>query len=256
MAVRERYQNPVLGDTINLRFFVYNSNNRANIFSINKVEIFWLDENAKTESNPDGRTLIQTFDGSAVQNVEEGQYLLQVDAEEIINVSGEEAGYRIGNYVDVWYVVFEDGEEVSIGGEKSFTIYPDLWYTSDLPCIYDFSFTFSPNKIVKGNKKYLNICIESNAPNSTQLEQYYENLAVLANIEISIRVHPESPNYDATYPSRNVIVSDVAVSYREREHGYYLLDTTNMETGLYQVWFEMDFGENHFVSEKLNIEFR
>ena len=51
MATKERYQNPAIGDAINLRFFTYNSNNPTNVFNVEKVDIYYLDPHEKTEKN-------------------------------------------------------------------------------------------------------------------------------------------------------------------------------------------------------------
>jgi hypothetical protein len=56
---KERYQNPTVGDQINLRLFTYNSNNRRNVEEIQKVEIFVLDSSEISATNPDGLRLIE-----------------------------------------------------------------------------------------------------------------------------------------------------------------------------------------------------
>ena len=52
MAVKDRMQNPTCGDTIRLRLLTYNSNNRRDVQSIEKVEIYFLDPAEKSASNP------------------------------------------------------------------------------------------------------------------------------------------------------------------------------------------------------------
>ena len=55
----ERNQNPTCGSTINLRLFTYNSNNRSNVQSIEKVDIFALDSSCANEKNPHGLSLVK-----------------------------------------------------------------------------------------------------------------------------------------------------------------------------------------------------
>ena len=59
----ERYQNPSVGDSIKLRLFTYNSNNLADLLSISKVDIYYLDRELVSDTNPDGRRLVESFDG-------------------------------------------------------------------------------------------------------------------------------------------------------------------------------------------------
>jgi hypothetical protein len=63
MSFRERTQNPVVGDTIKLRLFVYNSNQRRDVFGVNDVNIYYLDPELVSEDNLDGRRLIQSIPG-------------------------------------------------------------------------------------------------------------------------------------------------------------------------------------------------
>ena len=96
----ERYQNPTCGDTVNLRLFTYNSNNRQNVQSIEKVEIYTYDNSFKSADNPQGRRLVTTVDSSDVVQEDTGQYLLQLPLTNPL--------YTIGFYQDVWHVTFEE----------------------------------------------------------------------------------------------------------------------------------------------------
>ena len=69
---KERYQSPVCGDTVNLRLFTYNSNNRSNVSSISKVSIFTIDDSLKSAENPEGLRLVEEIDGSQIQLAETG----------------------------------------------------------------------------------------------------------------------------------------------------------------------------------------
>ena len=75
MATKERYQNPVVGDQINLRMFAYNSNNFADFADVEQVEIYYMDPEEITADNPEGRRLVETFDGAAVTVEDTGKYL-------------------------------------------------------------------------------------------------------------------------------------------------------------------------------------
>ena len=58
MAVKERFQNPIVGDQLKLRLFAYNSNNYRNFFSVVKVDIYALDD-TKTSANPLGKRFVK-----------------------------------------------------------------------------------------------------------------------------------------------------------------------------------------------------
>ena len=45
-TTRERYQNPTVGNTVTLRLFVYNQNNFSNVNSIEKIEIYRVNDNS------------------------------------------------------------------------------------------------------------------------------------------------------------------------------------------------------------------
>lgn len=237
--MKERYQNPVIGDTLRLRVFSYNSNARMDFQSVEKVEIYFLDENARNESNPKGLTLIDTIQGSSIVNSEVGLY----EAQTVI----ERDKYSIGNYQDVWYVSVEQNEP----SEKivnDFQIYPNLWMTCPAPIIYDFNFTFRPNKIRKGSRRYIIIEVTPNVPNESDLKRYYTNLAIVSPLKINIEQAcgdclPEESDL-------RLVVEDESVELREQTNGYYLLDTAEFDEGIYNVWFSMVLGENIYISDK------
>jgi hypothetical protein len=159
MAIKERHQNPVVGDTVNLKMFAYNSHARTDFVEIEKVEIYFLD---KSETNPDGRVLVASIDGDQVTHTETGLYQLSLPL--------PDPTFTIGGYLDVWHVVIEENEP-PVRIDNTFHVYPDLWYTSPIPIIYDFSFAFRPNKIRKGSKKWIIIEITPNVPNTTDLRR-------------------------------------------------------------------------------------
>ena len=243
MANKERFQNPVVGDTIKLRLFTYNANNLANVSSVDKIEIYYLDPTLTSDSNPDGRTLIETIATDSVTTEDTGKYYTDLVT--------SNPTYVIGQYVDVWHVEFESNEP---SGEITnyFEILPDLWYTTPSPIIYDFSFRFRPNKIRKKSKIYLCIEIEPNVPRATDLSRYYENLAILAGLKVSIEQRcgdcvPEEKDL-------RLLVDAADVDFREKKYGYYLLDTTDMDAGMYDIWFHLDVGETSHISETMQFQ--
>jgi hypothetical protein len=46
------------------------------------------------------------------------------------------------------------------------------------------------------------------------------------------------------------------VEHRHDSEGYYFLDTMvlDMDCGIYDVWFELEFGENKYISEPLQLQ--
>lgn len=241
---KERYQNPSVNDEVNLRLFTYNSNNRTDVELIEKVEIFLLDPNEVSAENPTGARLVEIINGSEVIKEETGQYLLVRNLEDPL--------YTIGNYQDVWHIRFEDNDICKGTVENNFSIYPDLWFTTSIPPIYDFNFNFRPNRIRKGTKRYLLIQINPNVPRGADIQNYYENLAIVSDLRVSIEIAcgdcvPEEQDL-------KLIVDRQLVDYREKMYAYYFLDTTQMDPGIYNIWFELAFGENVYISDKNSLQ--
>jgi hypothetical protein len=239
-ALKERYQNPTCGDSINLRLFTYNSNNRSNVQSIEKVDIFTYDPTFRTAENPHGLRLVQSVPGTSVIQEATGQYLLQLDTSEPL--------YTIGEYQDVWSVTFENGECATAQITNRFKIYSDLWFTTPIPPIYDFNFDFRPNKIRKGSKRYLLIQITPNVPRGAEILPYYENLAIVSDLRVSIEL--ACGECVPAEQDLRLLVDRQLVDYREKGHAYYFIDTCDYDEGIYNIWFELAFGENVFVSDK------
>ena len=239
MAEKERYQNPAVGDTVNLRLFTYNSNNLADLSSISKIEIYYLDRDNVSDTNPDGRRLVETYQPSSVTIEDTGTYLLPITVQENL--------YVIGRYLDVWTVNVSDTQP-SERIEQVFQIYPNLWYTTPIPVVFDFSFHFQPNKFRQGSIQYIIIEIIPNVPTAGDLRKYYENLAIVSDLKISI-----SQNCGDCLPKEadlRLIVDEELVDYREKRYGYYKLDTTDLDCGIYDVWFRLDFGGNVYISDR------
>lgn len=240
---KERNQNPTVGDTINLRMVTMNSNMPRDVTSIDSLEIYRLDPLTCSDTNTDGRILVQTVDTSSIVQESTGQYLLALTT--------SSPQYVIGKYLDVWEVIFEPGDSPALI-ENCFELYPDLWYTSTTPAVYGFNFRFQPNRIRKGSIKWLAIKIEPNVPRATDLERYYTNLAIAGTLKISIEQNcgPCPPLDDGN----SIIVEDEVVEVRDKVFGYYKLDTTenglDLDCGIYNIWFELSYGGSIDVSPK------
>jgi hypothetical protein len=243
-ATKERYQNPAVGDDINLRLLTYNSNNLSNLADIEKIEIYFIDKDLISSENPEGLRLVDVFDGDNVTQEDVGTYLL--------NLPTESDKYTIGTYYDQW-TVRADQDQSYHNIRQVFEIYPNLWYSTPIPVVYDFDFRFQPNKMRIGSKQYLIIEIIPNVPTSGDLRKYYENLAIVSDLKISI----EKESCDGCYPSESdlrLIVEDESVDYREKRYGYYKIDTSELECGIYNIWFKLEFGGNIYISDKYNFQ--
>jgi hypothetical protein len=243
MAIKERYQNPVCEDTVNLRLMVYNTNNFATVEAISKVEIFFLDPALKTPENPDGRRLVTTVLPADIHQDAEGRYSIQVPM--------SIPQYTIGNYIDAWSLVFRTDECPAVI-EQRFQVYPDLWYTSPIPIVNDFTFSFRPNRLRHGAKQPLIIEITPNVPRASDLARYYENLAIVSPLYITI----EQRCGDCVPAEKDlrIIVDHQLVELREKRYGYYPLDTREMDCGVYDITFELDLGDNIYISDRNQLE--
>ena len=240
MSTKDRYQNPVIGDTVTLRMFVYNSNNTASLQSIEKVDIYYLDPSMATIANPDGRTLVQSIPGNSVTIIGTGEYELDLFLDPTFYT-------ETGRYIDSWTVTFQSGDPQT-NLDHLFQIFPDLWYTTPIPVVYDFDFYFQPNKMRMGTKKYIEIEIMPNVPRATDLQQYYENLAISATLLVYIGQH--CSDCVTCESDLQLIVDGDATNYREKNRAFYFIDTTQFDCGVYDIWFELDFGGNVYVSDK------
>jgi hypothetical protein len=243
MATKQRFSNPVVGDDVVLKLFSFRSNNRTNFNAVDKVEIYFLDPEEVTEENPEGRRLVETLTGASIVNVETGLYQ--------VTLTLSDTKYTIGDYVDVWYAYIEANDDLSTV-ENTWMIYPDLFYTSPLPIVHDFSFAFRPNKLRLGSKQYIIIDITPNVTNASDLARYYENIAIVSPLKISI----EQVCGDCLPAEEDlrIIADEVDVELREKGRGYYFLDTEELTTGLYDIWFTMEFGGNTYVSSKQQLQ--
>lgn len=234
--IKERYQNPAIGDCLKLQLFVYNNNARTDVYKVKEVQIYAI-ETPSTCCPPDGGRLVETIDGSKVCRAGTGLYNTTITL--------TSPKYGIGNYSDVWVLELQEGSDATTVDNK-FNIYPSLWHTSPLPVVYDFNFEFSPNRLRKGEKRWIRISVTPNIPSASDLNRYYENLLIVSPLTISIEqacgsCMPQEQDL-------RLIVDKDPVSQRDRGQAYYLLDTADFDCGIYNVWFEMDFGESHYIS--------
>jgi len=240
MPIKERNQNPTVGDTIRLRFLTFNANSVADPDSFDKIEVYQLDENQRTPSNPQGRMLVQTLSAASIVRDAEGEYHY--------DVSLVSPTYVTGDYLDIWYPVFNPGDD-PVAIDQQFSLFSPLWITSPTPIHYDFTFQFTPNTIVKGSKKDIIIKIQPNVPRATDLERYYYNLAVVADLRLSLaqKCGPCTPKEE----DLRLVLDEVVVTDRDKCFGFYWLDTSDMECGIYDLWFTLNFGRNTYISDKM-----
>jgi hypothetical protein len=94
--------------------------------------------------------------------------------------------------------------------------------------------------------------ISPNVPTAGELRQYYENLAIVSDLKISI----EQRCGDCLPSEQDLrLISDkVLVDYREKRFGFYQLDTEEMDCGIYDVWFQLEFGGNRYISDRYNFQ--
>ncbi len=247
MSIKERNQNPVVGDALNLRLFTYNSNHRQAVESVDQVDIFQLDPTFMASDNPEGRRLVKTVSSSEIEEVDDsfgGHYKISIDL--------EAETYPIGKYIDVWSVKFNANQSGTVTNE--FNVISDLWYAADMPIVYDFSYGFRPNRVRKGERRWLTVDVVPNVPNSSDLEKYYVNLALASPIRIFIE--KACGNCVPKEKDLRMVVENGEVEHRRDSEGYFFLDTVSldMDCGIYNVWFEFEFGESKYISENLQLQ--
>ena len=84
MPTKERYQNPVVGDTLRLRLFFYNSNNFADVNQIQEVKIYKVADGASM-NDVSARTLVQTVTSASIVNSDTGQYYIDIEVSESVS---------------------------------------------------------------------------------------------------------------------------------------------------------------------------
>ena len=245
MATKQRHQNPVSGDTVQLRLFTFNANNPANPYRMGDVNIYYLDPTERSERNHDGRRLVQTIPAANIVSVDTGHHMVEVAVEDPL--------YVIGKYVDDWTVTYNDGQPEQ-HEENSWEVYSKLWYSSPIPIVYDFDFDFRPNRMRCGSKRFLDIDVVPNVPRCSDLQRYYANLAIASPLQISIAM-----NCVECMPCEEdlrTIVDCEPVPLCDKGRAFYFLDTEalDMKPGIYDVWFTMLFGASTYISERNQLQ--
>jgi len=241
--IKERYQNPSTNETVRLRLFFYNANSFANVDKIEKIDIYKIADGMGL-NDASARTFVKSISGADVVHEGVGKYY--------VDVLLEDGVFLLGNYCDVWTVNFVDDNEGASQVVNPFTVYPNLWYSTPIPVVYDFNFLFRPQKLRKGSKRYLIIEVTPNVPKGTDLQRYYENLAIVSDIKVSIE--QKCGSCVPAEQDLRMVVDRASVDYRERKFGYFMLDTVDMEVGIYDVWFEMEMGENTYISDRFQLQ--
>jgi hypothetical protein len=183
-----------------------------------------------------------TFDD--VTEEAEGKYLLEVPA--------ESPSYSIGRYLDVWSFdrsprakTPSNPSNASISIRISGTLRRSRWCTTSISI-------FSPIRSARGSKQYLKIEIKPNVPRASDLQKYYENLAIVSNLKISLEqvCGPCTPAEE----DLRLILDEEDVEFREKRWGYYLLDTEDLDPAVYHIWFKLEMGETVHISPKLQLQ--
>lgn len=239
--MKERYQNLRVGDVVKLRTYVFNSF-PANASEVQQVEIYRLFATDTATDNPYGKVLVETIDAADITRDDDGQYSIE------LTLSGPT--YTIDRYSDEWTFVFEDTMPAGVFA-GSFTVYPNAWFVDTHPIVHDFEFNFSPNKIVKGSKRYIQIEISPSVPRGSEKQKYYENLISAGELYVSIE--QKCGNCVPEEEDLRLIVDRELVETRDHCVGYFFLDTgetSDFDCGVYHIWFELNLGPNVFISDK------
>lgn len=237
--IKDRYQMPTVGDTVRLRLMSLNQYTFSDLESINQVDIYLYD---KCQPGCPLPPVVTTIPGTQVVRESEGNYYV-----DLVTSSPD---FMIAEYQDVWRIFTKNNQAGSV--TKKFKLYQDQWFFSSLPPVYSFTFKFGPNKIRKGSKKYLAIQVVPNVPKACELENFYAAMAISGVIKINI----EKSCGPCLLEEKDlrIVVEDQIVELREGANAYYYLDTTEMDCGIYNVWFELDVNNTVEVSSKYQME--
>lgn len=237
--MKERYQNPMVGDTLKLRAYSFNGAFPANVNSVQKVEIYRLFATEKTVDNPQGKVLVETIDGSDVITDDEGKYSIELTL--------SSPTYTVDRYSDEWTLLLEDTMPEGVF-EGYFQIYPSAWFVDTHPIIHDFDFDLTPSKVVQGSKKYIQVEVNPNVPRGTERQRYYANM--IAGGDLYIYMEQRCGSCVPEEEDLRKVIDRELITTRDHCVGYYFLDTTEMDCGVYHVWFELTLGSNVYISDK------
>lgn len=243
MATKQRNQNPLVGDTVVLKFFAFGNGSLADPHAIEKVDIYRVLGTEVTEENPLGRVLVETITSDDIVRDEEGKY----HADLVL----ERPRYTQGRYQDEWTVVFEEDAEPATPA-LDFFIAPTTWFVDSSPVVFDFNFDFRPNRVRKGSKKHLQVKVTPDVPRGTDKQRYYENMAIAGSIYITIE--QKCGNCLPQEEDLRIVVDQELLTERDGCNAFYLLDTEELDCGLYDVTVEAHLGENVFVSDPMPLQ--
>lgn len=243
MATKERDTNAVCNDTVILRLYQYNENAPAAVNAIESVEIYFLDPFNRSPDNPDGRRLIQTFTSADVTTTDVGQYSVTVTLTSPL--------YVIGNYIDVWHISYE-ADQCPGTREMQFSIAADKWYANTEPYLWSFAFAFRPTKFRKNERKYIIVEVTPNVPHISDLDRYYADLNTYPALFVSMAIR--CGDCVPAEEDLRTVIDRQQIEVRNKRLGYFFLDTTDLDCGIYDVWFELDLGGNTYLSPKNQLQ--
>lgn len=258
MAIKERYQSSVLGDSINLDLYAYNNNSLVNLHEIQKIEIYFLDPSQITSTNVEGRRIKEIIYPDTITNEGTGHYRSQLLLDNDL--------FEIGKYIDIWYVKFNPSDQNYNQITNNFEIHRELIQTNDRPFLYDIHFSFSPKKIVKNSKRYMkigfyptvhsDIGVKSLAED--QLNQFYYNIKTCGNIYVRTEMI-EGCGYIDSHPDANIITDPEwsLIDIRGDNEGYFMIDSTdegNYNIGIYNVKFKAEIQGQEIISNKFYLQ--
>ena len=153
--------------------------------------------------------------------------------------------------MDIWTITPVEGGD-TVEQAYNWIVYPNLFFATPIPVVYDFQFRFRPNRLRQGSKRYLIIEIVPNVPDQGDLVRYYTNLAIASPLKISMEMAcvecmPQEQDL-------RLVIDSESINLRENCRAYYLLDTTDLDCGIYNIWFEMEFGESLYISDKQQLQ--
>lgn len=258
MATLFRYQNPVLGDTLNLDFYAFNNNRPVDVQEFDRVDIYFLDPAEITTDNTDGRIIKASVSASNIQQVETGHYRLPVLLTDTL--------YQVGNYVDIWYAKYNSDDPDFYPVENQFKVFTSLRETHGEPFVYDVDFKFSPKKVVKGTKRYLTISfrpvvhtdIGDRFVEEEILDRFYYSLRSTGNVYIRLELF-EGCGY-STNPYMNIKTDPewTPIEIRGDNEAYYLLDVTedqdDFDIGVYWAQFKVEIQGQTIISPKFYLQ--
>ena len=230
---KRRYQAVHLGDTLLLEFYSYNGNRLSDVLDIEKVEVYHLNQFARTQRNPDGRELIVTVLGADVDHYSAGHYGASVFV--------DPNTYPVGDFVDVWYVKYTSADSDYRQATNTFKTTTDLRETSGSPFARECDFSFSPKKIQLGSKKLVQVNFALRPPaDATDLEKFYFTSSQVDRLYVRTIVH-EGANY--VVGSDNVVTDPewAPIEVRGDGVGYFEVDATesgNYGIGIHAVQFK------------------